>query len=302
MQTTKATIYSDLLDFQEFDCKLSNIVFQMQTTGHYWRNTQITDLGILCKNADDDWEEMHLIPETESDEYDLLISFSEIIKPCRHLIGYNSTSFHIPYLEQKYRAYGLESPFFGKTHTDLYQKYKILGKQMHLSMKLENLRTFFHLPETTGDLETIASAAALSAFEHFFSGGFSLTDASDLGGAELLFLLKPERTFPTDFHFCHDAFYLICTGCTAKLKIKTFNGRLRVYYPDAENYYYLPEEDMAVHKSLAIATDKRLRRKADPAHCYNYVAHPFAFPEDCTFFTKYIAMLFQTCFLPKNSF
>lgn len=295
MKTKKSDYSINFPYFPVSDDDLSYLVFQMQTTGHYWRTTQIREFCILRPTSNGNWEELHLVSEIESDEYDMLLLFSEWVSVCTHLIGYNSTSFHLPYLEQKYRAYGLESPFFGKKHTDLYQKYKTLGKRMHLSMKLEDMRTFLNIPETAKDPRIIIAVSSLSSYEAFFSGHFTILDACRLE-EELLFTLEAAIPFPAAYRYHHSCYYLICEGNRAKIKIKTFGGRLRVYYPDCENYWYLPAEDMVIHKSLASSIDRSKRVKANPSNCYTYVTHAFSYPEDSKFFRKYIGTLFRNCF------
>lgn len=43
---------------------------------------------------------------------------------------------------------------------------------------------------------------------------------------------------------------------------------LKYFYNDYKNYYYLPKEDMAVHKSLALYVEKEYREKASPKTSY----------------------------------
>lgn len=49
------------------------------------------------------------------------------------------------------------------------------------------------------------------------------------------------------------------TGCYTELKY---------FFDDFHHYDYLPEEDMAIHKSLSVFVDKRRREKATPQTCY----------------------------------
>jgi len=46
------------------------------------------------------------------------------------------------------------------------------------------------------------------------------------------------------------------------------NGELRFYYPDYKDYYYLPAEDMAVHKSVGEFVDRKNRVRATASNCY----------------------------------
>ena len=52
------------------------------------------------------------------------------------------------------------------------------------------------------------------------------------------------------------------------LTLPLFQGELLYFFPDYKNYYYLPLEDQAVHKSVASYVDKKYRRPATAATCY----------------------------------
>jgi len=67
-------------------------------------------------------------------------------------------------------------------------------------------------------------------------------------------------------------------GQTVKLKLSTnghlmlflptFQGELKYFYPNPSDYYYLPLEDCAMHKSVASFVEKEFRKKATAATCY----------------------------------
>ena len=50
--------------------------------------------------------------------------------------------------------------------------------------------------------------------------------------------------------------------------VPILEGELKYFYPDYKNYYYLPQEDTAVHKSLGEFVDRSARKKATAATCY----------------------------------
>ena len=47
-----------------------------------------------------------------------------------------------------------------------------------------------------------------------------------------------------------------------------FSGELKYFYPNPADYYYLPLEDCAMHKSVASFVEKEYRKKATAATCY----------------------------------
>lgn len=56
------------------------------------------------------------------------------------------------------------------------------------------------------------------------------------------------------------------TACTLTLPL--YQGTLKYFFDNPKDYYYLPKEDMAVHKSVAAFVEKDFRQKATAATCY----------------------------------
>lgn len=54
----------------------------------------------------------------------------------------------------------------------------------------------------------------------------------------------------------------------ATLSLPLYHGTLKYFFPDHKDYYYLPQEDTAIHKSIAQFVDASCRRKATAANCY----------------------------------
>ena len=63
---------------------------------------------------------------------------------------------------------------------------------------------------------------------------------------------------------CH----LSISGSTLSLEIELCSGTLKHFYPDYRNYYYLPFEDTAIHKSVGEYVERSAREKATPQNCY----------------------------------
>lgn len=53
-----------------------------------------------------------------------------------------------------------------------------------------------------------------------------------------------------------------------QIDIPILHGELKHFFPDYRDYFYLPLEDRAIHKSVAQFVDKEYRVKAKPATCY----------------------------------
>lgn len=75
-------------------------------------------------------------------------------------------------------------------------------------------------------------------------------------------------TKDTEAGFSLDSCHLnldIDTGC---LLIPIITAELKYFLPDPKDYYYLPSEDQAVHKSIAEFVEPSHRKKATAATCY----------------------------------
>ncbi|MBU5334001.1 ribonuclease H-like domain-containing protein [Anaerocolumna aminovalerica] len=62
---------------------------------------------------------------------------------------------------------------------------------------------------------------------------------------------------------------LIASANNVTLKIPVFKGKLKYFFNNYKDYYYLPKEDMAIHKSVAQFVDKEYRIQAKANTCYN---------------------------------
>ena len=63
-------------------------------------------------------------------------------------------------------------------------------------------------------------------------------------------------------------FELFVNNLTAILEIPGVDTELKYFFQDYKNYYYLPLEDQAIHKSVAAYVEKEYRTPAKAATCY----------------------------------
>ena len=128
---------------------------------------------------------------------------------------------------------------------------------------------------------------AVFAYDDFFSSPAHVVSASvenytDIDGnpaEELIAVLTPPCELPGCLSCTQpvSGAYLHAAGKHVRLRVPLFQGMARLYYLDYKNYYYLPAEDMAIHKSVATYVDKTHREKATPETCYSKVAVDDAF-------------------------
>ena len=79
-----------------------------------------------------------------------------------------------------------------------------------------------------------------------------------------------EESLPLSFTAHRDFCWISCRDRELTLRLPLLTGRLKYFFPDYKNYYYLPAEDQAIHKSVAVYVDPAFRQKATRQNCYNW--------------------------------
>lgn len=96
-------------------------------------------------------------------------------------------------------------------------------------------------------------------------------------GRSLLLTLELPIEIPAQISLSLPHGYLMIQKKLIKIKTPVFEGTLKHFYPDYKNYFYLPFEDEAVHRSIGIFTDPSRRQKATAANCYQKITGTFLY-------------------------
>lgn len=284
------------------------IFFDIETTGFTARNSQLYLIGLIRQNPDSNTFEAIQFFNDDGDEKALLCSFFEEIGSYKNLIHFNGNNFDIPFVLAKVAQCGLEYNFDFLESFDLYRecsKYKLLFKTENLKQK--TLEQFFGLhredPYSGGeliqfyqayrknfsrktedmlflhnreDLEGMLTLLAVYAYTAIFDGHFQLEryefcdyrDLHDNARKEFLLYLKLPFSVKKRVSMGNEDGYFTISENVCKLRIPAFAGELKFFYPNYKDYYYLPEEDIALHKSVASYVDKKYRTQAKASTCY----------------------------------
>lgn len=93
----------------------------------------------------------------------------------------------------------------------------------------------------------------------------------DLGGTERQeILMKLALPFKLPATFCckKDEIYFQADGESATLRVPLVDDELKYFYTNYKDYFYLPEEDQAIHKSVAAFVDRKHKEPAKAENCY----------------------------------
>lgn len=297
--------------------------FDMETTGLSPKVSSLYLLGAAFFQ-DNKWKLIQWFADDYISEKDILLGFGEFLKPFDTIIHYNGATFDVPYLEKKYKSYHIPSPFQKKHSIDLYRQLSHKKNLFSISNEklttMERLFGFERRDCYTGkdciQLYTDFMQAKYAKDNKALSLKNSLLthNHDDLTGtimcSNLLYYKKHSPTCasfskddgfvtiteelsapaPVRLNYESDLFALCFDKTSVTVKIPLYEGTLYHYFDDYKNYYYLPEEDTAIHKSVGSYVDPAFRKKATASNCYMKKTGIFL-PLPCDFETTQV--LFQ---------
>ena len=91
---------------------------------------------------------------------------------------------------------------------------------------------------------------------------------------------------PTAISYSANGCYFCGNGNDAKLRVPMYEEEMKYFYSNYKDYYYLPKEDTAIHKSVASFVDKEYREQALASNCYTRKVSTYL-PQWTTCFTPF---------------
>lgn len=276
------------------------LFYDIETTGLSRNSTFLYLIGAVVYE-ENNWQLYQWLAENQQDEPILLKTFSDFARHYTCTIQYNGDSFDQPYLEARCALHHLPAPFEGIPSLDLYRHLKPLKTLLKLpQMKQPDLEQFLGITEreycdgreciklyrtfsrkkdakaqdtvlghNQEDLLGLGQIHTLLAYLSLYEGPYEITETR-YDGLNLILHLSLPQELPQRFSNGNQDFYITGGGNEARISIKTYEGRLRQYFSNYKDYVYLPNEDMAVPKTLGEFLDRTLRVPATAHNCYNY--------------------------------
>ena len=271
--------------------------------------------------------------EKPEEEAEILKTFLESVRKYRVLIHFNGNNFDIPYIENKCEHYGFKCTLSNMVGIDLYKRiapYKnflkipnckqktielYLGIDRHDVMSGAELINVYQRYVTHFDVDSLSKLllhneediqgmieiCPILTYSELFNSTLTVTKVSmdrvtDMYGeekVELVMKIKLPVNFPVSIS--HTACDCVFIGSNDEgiLKVPVFEGELKYFYANYKDYYYLPAEDEAMHKSVAGFVDKEHRKQATAATCYTRVRSLFL-PEWDLRFTPFFKSDYQS--------
>lgn len=171
------------------------------------------------------------------------------------------TLFRLPHGKQKDWEH-----FLGIDREDLYSGGQLIGMYKQYLIKKDPGLLDILLLHNMEDIRGMEALLPLASYQGLMNGAFSLREVSCSASFTAFCQLK--APLPRPLQITVPIGSLDISGDLMKLSVPVTSGSLKYFYPDYRNYYYLPEEDRAIHKSVGCYVDSRFREKAKPATCY----------------------------------
>lgn len=289
-------------------CPLEKALFiDIETTGFTARSSYLYLIGCVFYK-DGCWNIRQWFAENYQEEALLLDSFFEFAKDYTHLIHFNGNNFDLPYIVQKCEQLSLPYNFDGFEGVDIYRRIAPYRHFLQLpNCKQKTLEQFlginredqynggelinvYHeyvkfrsednekdlLLHNEEDLKGMLELLPILAYYDLLNLGLRAKKAQasvykDLSGnkrQELLLTVSLPVTLPKEITVSGNDCYFKGNEQEGQIRVPIYEGELKYFYSNYKDYYYLPAEDTALHKSVAGFVDKNHREAATAATCY----------------------------------
>ena len=284
------------------------IFFDIETTGFSPTTSSIYLIGCLRKDGTNLIVDQFLA-ESKDDEKEVLEKFMNILKQYKTIISFNGIGFDIPFIKAKCDTYQIPEKLKEFHYIDIFKlisnikfllklpnyKQKTIENFLDIhrddkfsggelinvyedythskSEEAENLLLLHNFDDVTGMLDLLPILSYLEVL----NGQYTIssveispyTSYEGEEGQEMIITLKNDYFLPKRVSFQCQDYYLTMNQEQSRIRIPLYEGELRYFYPNYKDYFYLPEEDMAIHKSVATFVDKAYRERAKASNCYN---------------------------------
>ncbi len=288
---------------------LEKILFiDIETTGFSASSSYLYLIGCaFFKNGK--WNLIQWLADAYSEEKELLDAFFAFSADFTHLVHFNGNNFDLPFILQKCSKYSLSYSFDHFEGIDIYRrvvpyrellglpncKQKTIEKHLNIArLDIYNggdLISVFHdyaaspsiegryllLLHNSSDLKGMLELLPILGYYDLFNGEVKAKKVqanyyTDYNGdaKNMLFmklLLPSALPVPLSFNK-YDCFFK-GEDQEGYLAVPLYEKELKFFYANYKDYYYLPTEDCALHKSISSYVDKEYRTQATASTCYS---------------------------------
>lgn len=287
---------------------LEDILFlDIETTGFSAKTSCLYLIGCAFFK-DNSWQTIQWFADKYEEESSVLSAFFQFAADFHWLVHFNGNTFDLPFLLQRCSRYQLPYTFDAFHGLDLYKRiapYKYFLKLPSCKQKtleqflgIDRKDTFsggeliglYHdyvktpddfsqktiLQHNSEDLKGMLQILPVLSYCDLFTMNVKARkvqanyykDLSGLRRMELLMTLALPRRLPKPVSASANNCYFSAEELTGTLKVPVYEEEMKYFYSNYKDYYYLPTEDVALHKSVASFVDSEYRLQATAATCY----------------------------------
>ncbi len=287
---------------------LNNILFfDIETTGFTAKRSSIYLIGCAFFDGTS-FRLIQWFAEKYSEEQKIIEAFFNMSKNYTHIVHFNGNNFDIPFIQQKCESYGLPYNFDHLAGIDLYKRivpYKYFLKMSNCKQKTVelflgfqrsdiydggNLINVYHgyvnapsdaafsllLLHNADDIRGLIRIFPILAYYDMFNKPLkakkvqanTYTDYFGMERQELLLKVSLPAALPAPVRFHANSCYFNSEGKYATFRVPIYQEEMKYFYASYKDYYYLTDEDMAVHKSVSSYVNKEYRTQATAETCY----------------------------------
>lgn len=278
------------------------LFFDIETTGFVAKNTTLYLIGVLWF-ANNQLHIRQWFNEDGISEKDLIVSFTSFTANFSYLVHFNGLGFDLPYLRQKSEQLGIPFDF---EHTmnqiDIYKEIRPFKNIFALdNLKQVSIERFLNIAREDvysgkdlinmyqryvaspsqsvedilllhnhDDLLGMTQISQMLHYKYFINNPEIETVNINKESNQLIiqFTINSSVVLPRRITISNQGIYLNAVDNHGTLHIPIKETTLKHFFSDYKNYYYLPLEDMAIHKSIATYVDSPNKIKATKNTCY----------------------------------
>lgn len=243
-----------------------------------------------------------------------------------HILTFNGSAFDLPYIEKRCKKYGLAFQKARWPSIDLYREARELKPLLGFAgLKQKNIEDFLGisrediytggeltdvyrqyeksqdqqlrgilLQHNLDDVRGMTALLPLRSYRQLLKSDFQITDIRsekdrDVRGQEILYAvfdLSWDMPLPKRIARILPGIQILLHESKGIIRLPIRQATLKYFYKDYKNYYYLPEEDTAIHKSIGQFVDRDHKVAATKETCYqkktgNFIRIPKPGPLPC---------------------
>lgn len=204
------------------------------------------------------------------------------IRPYKRFAGLSGCSLKT--VERELCGINREDKYNGGELIYVYEEYLRLAaidrsscEYTELNMKLKDRLLYALLLHNAEDIADMPLIMDILGYEGLFNGEFTVYESrikensSEAKGLVWDIHASLKTPLPKGFYLEEDGLTLSISEenrLELNLAAKLYEGELKYFFADYKEYYYLPAEDYAIHKSVGEFVVKSARRQATARTCY----------------------------------